>query len=368
MHFRVPASGRRIDDGQGESMKEFIASVDAFQQRHRALAFPIAVWHKFGDDQAGSLAALVAYYAFLSTFPLLLVLVTVLGMVLSGNPQLQQDVLNSALSEFPVIGDQLRSNVHSLGRSGFGLAVGLVLTLIGARGVANAMQNAMNTVWGIPRHERPGFPGSWLRSFALIAIIGLGVLVTTALSGIGSWSGHTVLGEAGRFLVIAVSLVLNILLFWLGLRTATAGRVTWRDLVFGAILSAIVWQVLQFVGGYVVAHSLRHASALYGTFGIVLGLISWFALQAQLTLYAVEADVVRSRRLWPRSLFPPPLTEQDLEVLRSYPEAEQRRPEIRVETHFEPEPEPEQEHEPEPEPEEGGENGGPGPDEGRSEK
>jgi membrane protein len=322
-------------------VKGLVAAVDAFQKRHRALAFPIAVWRKFGDDQAGSLAALISYYAFLSTFPLLLVLVTVLGMVLSGNPQLQQDVLNSALTEFPVIGDQLRANVHSLGRSGFGLVVGLVLTFLGARGVANAMQNAMNALWAIPRHERPGFPGSWLRSFALIAIIGLGVLVTTGLSGLGSWSGHTVLGGGGRVLLIGVSLVLNIGLFWLGLRTATAGNITWRDMRLGAILSALIWQVLQSVGGYVVAHSLRHASALYGTFGIVLGLLSWFALQATLTLYAVEADVVRSRKLWPRSLFPPPLTKEDREVLSSYPETEQRRPELKVETHFEPEQKPE---------------------------
>ena len=283
-------------------LKGLITAVDAFQQRHRALAFPVAVWRKFNDDQAGSLAALLAYYAFLSTFPLLLVLVTVLGMVLAGNPGLQRDVLNSALTEFPVIGDQLRANVHSLGRSGFGLIVGLIFTFLGARGVASAMQNAMNEVWGVPRKERPGFPGSWLRSFALIAIIGLGVLVTTALSGIGSWSGHTVLGAWGRVLLLAVSMLLNVGLFWLGLRTATAGAVTWRDLRLGAILSAVVWQVLQYVGGYVVAHSLRNASALYGTFGLVLGLLAWFALQAQLTLYAVEADVVRARKLWPRSL------------------------------------------------------------------
>ena len=298
--FREAAD--RTTEGRESVLKGLIAAVDGFQQRHRVLAFPVAVWRKFGDDQAGSLAALLAYYAFLSTFPLLLVLVTVLGMVLAGNPGLQQDVLDSALSEFPVIGDQLRANVHSLGGSGLSLAVGLIFTFLGARGVANAMQNAMNEVWGVARTERPGFPGSWLRSFALIAIIGLGVLVTTALSGIGSWSGQTVLGGWGRFLVLAASLVLNIGLFWLGLRTATAGDVTWRELRLGAILSALVWQVLQYVGGYVVAHSLRHASALYGTFGLVLGLLAWFALQAQLTLYAVEADVVRARRQWPRSL------------------------------------------------------------------
>ena len=315
-------------------MRRFAAAVDAFQQRHRALAFPVAVWRKFSDDRAGSLAALVAYYAFLSTFPLLLVLVTVLGMVLSGSPRLQQDVLNSALTEFPVIGTQLRANVHSFGRSGVGLVAGSVLVLFGARGVANAVQNAMNQVWEVPRRERPGFPVSWLRNFALIAVLGLGVLVTTALSGISSWSGHTVLGFGGRVLLVAVSLLLNVGLFWLGLRTATAGRVTWRELRVGAILSAVIWQLLQFLGGYVVAHSLRHASELYGTFGIVLGLIAWFHLQAVLTLYAVEADVVRARRLWPRSLFPPPLTEQDRKALRSYAEAEQRRPEVHIETHF----------------------------------
>jgi YihY family inner membrane protein len=284
-------------------MRRLLAALDKFQQRHRALAFPIAVYRKFSDDQAGSLAALVSYYAFVSTFPLLLVLVTVLGMVLSGSPRLQQDVLNSALSEFPVIGQQLRANVHSLGRSGLGLAVGLALTFVGARGVANAMQNAMNQVWQVPRRQRPGFPSSWLRSFALIAVIGLGVIATTVLSGVSSWSGHTFLGSWGRFLGVALSLVLNIGLFWLGLHVATAAEVTWRQLRLGAILSAVVWQALQFLGGYVVAHVLRHASALYGTFGLVLGLLGWFHLQAQLTLYAVEADVVRARKLWPRSLF-----------------------------------------------------------------
>ncbi|HWG28876.1 YihY/virulence factor BrkB family protein [Actinospica sp.] len=315
-------------------MGRLIAKLDAFQQRHHAIAFPIAVWRKFSDDQAGNLAALVAYYAFLSTFPLLLVLVTVLGMVLAGSPRLQQDVLNSALSEFPVIGQQLRANVHSLGRSGTGLVIGLVLTFLGARGVANAMQNAMNQVWEVPRHARPGFPSSWLRSFALIATIGLGVIVTTVLSGVGAWSGHTFLGVWGRVLSIALSLLLNIGLFWLGLRVATAAAVTWRQLRMGAILSAVIWQLLQFLGGYVVAHSLRHASELYGTFGLVLGLLAWFHLQAQLTLYAVEADVVRARKLWPRSLFPPPLTDEDRAAMRSYAKVEQRRPEVRVETHF----------------------------------
>jgi membrane protein len=120
-----------------------------------------------------------------------------------------------------------------------------------------------------------------------------------------------------RLGLLAVSTVLNILLFWLGLRLATAPEISSRDLRMGAIMAAVIWQILQAVGGYVIGHDLRHASSVYGTFGIVLGLIAWLHLQAQLTLYTVEADVVRRRRLWPRSLFPPPLTEVDREACLS---------------------------------------------------
>ncbi|HEV2637648.1 MAG TPA: YihY/virulence factor BrkB family protein [Actinocrinis sp.] len=306
---------------------------DEFQQRHAALGFPLAVWKKFSDDQAGNLAAQITYYGFLSTFPLLLVMVTVLGMLLSHNPHLQQQVLNSALTQFPVIGPQLTANVHALDRSGVGLAAGLVGTFLGARGVAGAIQNTMNRIWEVPRHKRPGFPFNWLRNFGVIGLFGVGALATTGLSGIATW-GAGVAGPWSRVAVLAVSLVLNILLFWVGLRLATAPEVSFRDLRLGAVLAAIVWQVLQAVGGYVVAHDLRHSSSVYGTFGLVLGLIAWLYLQAQLTLYAVEADVVRRRDLWPRSLFPPPLTEEDREAYDAYAKAEQRRPETQIEMHI----------------------------------
>jgi len=135
----------------GNPVRRIADRVDHFQQRHRSLGFPLAVRKKFSDDQAGNLAALIAYYGFMSIFPLLLVLVSVLGIVLANNTHLQQDVLNSALTEFPAIGTQLRTNVHSLGRSGLSLAIGLAGTFLGARGVANAVQNAMNQVWEVPR-------------------------------------------------------------------------------------------------------------------------------------------------------------------------------------------------------------------------
>ena len=298
--------------------------IDEFQRRHAVLAYPIAVWKKFNDDQAGYLCALLAFFGFVSLFPLLLVLVTVLGLLVHGNPDLQHRVLNSALADFPVIGQQLKTNVNGIGRSGLGLAVGIIGSLLGARGLADATQYTLNKLWAVPYVRRPGFPHSWLRSYGIIAVLGLGVLATTVLSGIGAWGGSGALGIGVQVASVVLSLVVNMGLFWLAFHLATASEISWRDQWLAAALAGVGWQILQVVGGLIVAHQLRHSSSLYGVFGVVLGLLAWLYLQARLTVYAVEADVVRIRRLWPRSLFPPPLTDEDKQVYRSYEQTEQR--------------------------------------------
>ena len=71
-----------------------------------------------------------------------------------------------------------------------------------------------------------------------------------------------------------------------------------------------------------------------GVFAIVLGLLGWFALQATVTVYVVELDVVRARRLWPRALAQPPLTEADEDYLRASAQSETRRPEQHVDVDF----------------------------------
>jgi membrane protein len=313
-------------------VKRLMARADQLQQRHAWLAFPIATWKKFGDDQAGNLAALIAYYAFASIFPLLLVLVTVVDITLRDHPALQQRVLTSALSQYPVIGDQLRSNVHSLKATGLALIIGLVGTFLGARGVASATQNALNSAWQVPFFRRPSFPWSLLRNLGLIAIVGPAEIATIILSSIAG-NGHLLSGAGAHIAAIAVSLVLNAGVFWLAFRLATAAEVAASDLRLGAIIAAIAWQALQLLGGYIVGHELASNSSLYGAFGIVLGLIAWLYLQAQITLYAVELNVVRAHRLWPRSLFPPPMTPQDLSAYRLYASAEQRRAGLEIELH-----------------------------------
>jgi YihY family inner membrane protein len=300
--------------------KKALGAADTFQQQHAWLAFPVAVWKKFGDDQAGNLAMLVAYLAFVSIFPLMLVLVTMLDIVLRNNPDLQHRLVESTLSQYPVIGQHL-SNISPMHQSGLPLVVGLVGTFLGALGVANAMQNALNTAWEIPYARRPGFPWSWLRSMGLIVVIGLGLIGTTVLSTTAS---EVLSGFGAKVASFVVSLAVSIGLFWVAFRLGTAREIGWRQHLPGAVLAAVVWQILQAVGGYFISHQLAHASPIYGTFAIVIGLIAWLYLQAQLTLYAVQVSVVRTYRLWPRSIAAPPYTEQDQRAYQLYARAAKR--------------------------------------------
>jgi YihY family inner membrane protein len=305
-----------------------LRAVDELQQRHAWLAVPVAVWKKFGDDQAGNLAALIAYSGLVAIFPLLLVLVTVLDIVLKNHPGLKQTVLN-AVDQYPAIG-LLDQSIGRLNQAGIALVVGLVGTFIGTLGIANSLQNALNSVWEIPFAHRPGFPWSWLRSITLIVVVGTGFIATTILSGLAAGAGRVLPGAGSSVLALAVSLVLNFGLFWLAFRLATAKDITWRQLWLGAAISAVIWQILQAFGGYFLSHQIAHASPLYGTFAVVLGLIAWLYLQAQLTLYAVEINVVRTYRLWPRSLAPPPYTEQDRRAFELYVEKRRNQRDIAV--------------------------------------
>jgi len=285
-----------------------LRAADRFQRRRTVLAFPVAVWAKFNEDQAGNLAALISYYAFAAIFPLLLILVTVLNIVLRNNQRLQRQLINSALAQYPVIGHQIKANLGSIPGTGLPLIIGIVFLLLGARGVAGAMQNAMCAVWGIPKERRPGFPLSFAWSLALVFGIGIGFVATTFLSGLAGGAGHVLTGAGAYVATVAISLLLNLGMFWLGFRLATFFQVRWRDLRVGAAIAAVCWQVLQVAGGYVVSHQLHRASELYGTFGIVLGLLAWLFLQSEVTLYAAEVDVVLARRQWPVSILPATMT------------------------------------------------------------
>lgn len=319
------------------TVERAIRRVDRYQQEHDWLGFPFSVLKKYGDDNGGRLTALLTYNAFFALFPLLLLLVTALGLILRRDPALNARLVHSALAEFPIIGTQLGNNVHSLRATGLGLVIGIGGLIWGARGLTQAAQHSMAEVWNIPGVDRPGFWTRQARGAVLLAVFALGLVTTSLLTALVNIESQSVALHAVE---IAVSVVLNIGLFLLAYRVLTPGVIGTSQLVPGAVLAGFAWQGLLALGSYLVTHFLRHASEVYGFFGVVMGLLSWIYLGAELTIYAAEVNVVRARRLWPRSIVQPPLTEPDKRILADLAKQEERRPEQRVEVIFRVEPRP----------------------------
>ena len=332
----VPADGGGDHTGTAPpaagGIKGRAAKLDRYQRSHTWLGFPLGAVKKFGEDQAGNLAALISYYTFFSIFPLLLVLVTILGLVLKGNVELQRQVVDSALAQFPVIGNQIRDNIGSLGGNWLALAVGLGGALWAGLGAVDAAQNAMNAVWDVPIRDKPKFLTRRLRSVLMLVVIGGGLFLTAAASTVASSADS--IGPLGRLLAPLLSAGVNILVFMVAFRVLTERDLRWSDVLPGAVVAGIAAALLQVAGGFIMDQRLQGASQTYGTFGVVIGLLSWIYLQAQITLLAAEVNVVRTERLWPRSLITDPddLTEADRRALARHAETEERVPEQDVRT------------------------------------
>lgn len=321
----------------GASTTGLKAGLDRYQRSRPWLALPVGVLKKFAEDQAGNLAALISYYAFFSFFPLLLVLVTALGFAAAGNEHLQAQILHTVSSQFPGLGGTVVPAGQKLHGSGFGLAVGVVLALWAGLGVANAAQNGFNTVWQVPLVDRPGLLKRTVRSAGLLAVLGTNIIVTTVISGLSSGAGSLGfgLGAGVRFLLLLGSLAINIVLFVVAFRVLTVRDVSTRAVLPGAVLAGVGWQILQWIGGWIITSKLQSASATYGTFAVVIGLLTWFFLLGQLILLATELNVVRARRLWPRGLLPEHVTDADVRVYRGLASMQRLVPGVRIDVRVE---------------------------------
>jgi YihY family inner membrane protein len=311
---------------------ELVDRIDGWQQRHRIPAFVVGVVKKYGDDRGGHLAALITYYGFLATFPLLLLFLTVLSYLAHDHPQLRHDLLNTALADFPVVGQELRRNVDALSGNSIALVVGAVGLVWGSLGVANVSQHAMAQLWSVPAPRRPSFLARIARSLLVLGVLALAIGGTAALTSLATLVPASALVPIVSTVGI---LVLNVALYWLAFRVLTPAEIETRALLPGAIVGGVAWTGLQILGSWLVARQLRHTSQLYGTFGVVLGLLFFLYLAAQIVVYAAEVNVVRARHLAPRSLAPPPLTLADRAVLADVVTTEQRRPEQSVAVTFE---------------------------------
>jgi membrane protein len=312
------------------SVSGILRELDRRQQRAPRAGFLVAVFKKFADDHAGQLAALVAYYAFVSLFPLLLILVTVLGFVLQGDPDEQRKIIDGTLGQFPILRDQLQ--LHSLKGSGLGLAVGIALSLLAGIGITTAAQSAFDRIWDVPFKDRSNFFAQRLRGLAMLAILGTMAIASTVAAGFVGTASHGVAAVVGGVLV---ALAFNLALFMCAFTLLTSADVSWRELLPGVIVASVLWQLLQHLGGFYIEHTLKRTGPLYGVFALVLGLLAWLYVGAQMTIFAAEINVVKARRLWPRSVFSAPLLEADKRALTASAEVEERVQEEEVAVSFE---------------------------------
>ena len=278
-------------------LSRFLDVADHVQRRHRWIALPVSLVRKMSDDQGGNLAALIAYYGFLSLFPLLLSFASILGFVLVGDAGLRQRVLESVARSFPGFAGTIDATISG---SGLVLGVGLVVALWAGLGVTRAVEGAMNSIWYIPLSQRPNLWWSRLRGVAMLVVLGVAFILSSVLAGLQGT--HVIAPVAANILSVAGPLALNFGLYLGAFFILTNRRLTLTSVLPGAIVGAILWTLLQDLGAYYTRHEIAHASHLYGPLSLVVGLLAWIYLGAQITLYAAQLNVILSEHLWPRSL------------------------------------------------------------------
>lgn len=322
-------------------VERFFRRLDAFQQRHLVTAFVFGIIKKYGDDNAGSLVSALAHSAFGSLFPLLLFMVTILGIVLGSHSHLRTEIIHSTVAQFPIIGNDLRRNISALrSHSALGLGVGLGGTIWGSVGLSQNGIFTMMQVWNLPGPGRPNYPKRLARGIGFLSLLAFGLLVTTFLANVvpqvttGIW---TTVGAA------IVSGLVNCAEYLVAFRILTPGSVRLRQLVPGAIAGGVAWTILQEFGGLIANHYWRNDSPVYGLFAIVLVLFAWIYIGVRVTVYAAELNVVLARRLWPRAIVQPPLTRADRRVMAAQANQNRRRPEQRVRVTFTEDPQTEDE-------------------------
>jgi YihY family inner membrane protein len=312
-------------------IERVIRQVDRTQQRFTPAAFVYGVIKKYGDDNGGVLVSNLAYSGFVSLFPLLLIFVTILGLVAASHPAFREDAIKAVSDQIPLIGQQLTGNVHELKRSStIGLIVGLLALVWGATGLAQAGLFAMNQVWNLPGPARPGYVPRLGRALLFLLLLGGGVIATTALTALNSYSSKAAIWA---ILLQVLAAAVNVGMYLGAFRALTPKGVPTGKLLPGSVVGGIAWTLLQVLGAYLVHHFLHSASA-YGVFATVLGLLAWIYVAVEVTVYAAEINVVLARRLWPRAIVQPPLTEADRYSMALQALQNQRRPEQQVEVTF----------------------------------
>jgi len=299
---------------------KLIQDIDAFQRRHIITAFVYAVIKKYSQDNCGYQSVIITYYGFLSLFPLLVVFTSLTKLLLKNSSSLREKIINNTVHYFPIVGNQIQNSIRSPKETGVALIISLIIMLYGARGVANALQYSLSSLWYVPQFKMASFIKNLLRSLGIIIVGGVGLLIASTISAYTAIPGSTLFI---KLITTAVSLLLLWLTFIFIFKLAVAYRKTIRQVLVGSAITAIGLQILQILASFIMVHELKGLSSIYGTFALVVGLLFWIYLQVEVILYAAEVDVIRAYHLFPRSLVGH-LTKGDKEAYRKQAESKRQ--------------------------------------------
>jgi membrane protein len=280
-------------------MNRLLEHLDRLQRRHPWLHLPLAVFKRFGEHGGGRLATTVSYWSFFSIFPLLLVFVTVLNIVLEDEPDRRQDLVDGALGQVPVIGTELADSQSALTGSWTTVAIGVVVALWSGLAAANALQDAAEEIWDTPPFERPNAAVKRVRSILFLVILAVGIFASTLALTLPYLVD---LDAFADLFAIIVSFVVNAAILLATFAMFISGRNAVRELLPGALVAAAAIVALQALGSWIVTRYIAGASDTYGTFAVVIALLSWFFLVSRVVLLGAELNAVLHHRLTPRSL------------------------------------------------------------------
>ncbi len=239
------------------------------------------------------MAAAIAYFGFLSLFPILLLALSVVGFLLAGEPDMQAQATEALTNAVPGLGPAIGENIASLvnSRAATGI-VGLLGLLFAGLRVVDSATVATSRIFRVK--DDANFLKQKLRSFAALVGLGLlsllgaaaGAIVGVNLSGLVAF----LVGLAGT----ALSLLLDTVLFLVAYRVLTAKLgPPWRELWPGALLAGAGWTALKIFGSTYVASQVANARGVYGSLASVIAVMIYFYLAGRLYVYGAELNAVR---------------------------------------------------------------------------
>ncbi|MFK7917716.1 MAG: YihY/virulence factor BrkB family protein [Ilumatobacter sp.] len=240
---------------------------------------------------SGRNASLVAFFAFLSIFPLMLAAVSILGFVLDGNEELQERIVNGAAAEIPVLGQTLAEDTEAIDGSVWALIIGLAIALFSSTKAFVGLQGALDDAWDVDIDDRAGMPVQRGKALAGLVIIALPQIAVLVLAGILSATNLPAIGDFGiMFATVAVNIVVIAGMY----RFFTSYRTTWRLVFPGAIVAGIVFTILQNVGTALVKAQAQGDEPMK-TINTILGLLTWLSLIGITLIMCAEMNAAIKR-------------------------------------------------------------------------